>query len=158
LKSLDTWAKRWGMSKQTVRTYLSIFKRCGMIHTVSNTVSTRLKVLNYDTYNPLRHGFHTVANTLPTPEKEVKEVIKEKPYVQKVQDFFESPEIFELQSLWQKTYPHLDIVLETGSAKMWLIENPKKQKKDFKKFVGGWMRRAKPKPVEPEFDPSPAMI
>jgi len=129
-----------------------------MIVTVSVTVTTRLKVLNYNVYNPLRYGSDTVSVTPPVTEKEVKEVIKEKPYVRKVQDFFESPEIFELQSLWQKTYPHLDIVLETGSAKMWLIENPKKPKEDFKKFVGGWMRRAKPKPIEPGFDPAPAYI
>ncbi len=52
LKSLRTWAGRWGWSKNRVQRFLKLLKSMSQIDTVSETVTTRIKVLNYRQYDP----------------------------------------------------------------------------------------------------------
>ena len=54
LKSLRTWAKRWGWTKDRVQRFLKLLKNMAQIETVDETVTTRIKVLNYKEYDP-RH-------------------------------------------------------------------------------------------------------
>ena len=50
LKSLGTWAKRWGWSIQNVRTFFKLLEKDEMINTQGVGVTTLLTVYNYDTY------------------------------------------------------------------------------------------------------------
>ncbi len=50
LYSLDTWAKRWNTNKPAVNRFLSLLKKDGMITLKSETVTTRLTICNYDSY------------------------------------------------------------------------------------------------------------
>lgn len=57
LKSLDTWAKRWGWkSKKRVRTFLSLLEKLGQITVTSETVTIRLSVCNYASYQDSGNG------------------------------------------------------------------------------------------------------
>ena len=63
LKSLETWAKRWNWDKSATRRFFNLLKKTGQIDTQSDTITTRLKVINYDTYCPLRHADDTELNS-----------------------------------------------------------------------------------------------
>ncbi len=62
LKSLDTWAKRWGWTKSATRRFLVLLKKCGQIDTANETITTRLTVCNYGTYNKRRNRSETQVN------------------------------------------------------------------------------------------------
>ncbi len=85
LKSLETWAKRWGWTKSKTRRVLQLFQRCSMIRLKSETVTTRLSVCNYNDYNKSRNTNETqmkrkrnANETQVAPDKNVKNVEKEK--------------------------------------------------------------------------------
>ena len=44
--------------------------------------------------------------------------------------------------LWTKAYPACDIELQLNKAAAWLEANPDKRKKNYKKFLSGWLSRA----------------
>lgn len=67
LKSLDTWAKRWGWTKSKVERFFRTLEKNGMITRESEGITTRLSVVNYDIYNPGRNG--DVTGTKRTPER-----------------------------------------------------------------------------------------
>jgi DNA replication protein DnaD len=56
IKSLKTWAARWGWSRSKTKRFLDLLSKLHMIRFKSDTKTTHLKVLNYDTYNELRNG------------------------------------------------------------------------------------------------------
>jgi hypothetical protein len=43
---------------------------------------------------------------------------------------------------WAKAYPAVDAERETARAALWLTENPRRMKKDLRRFIGAWLRRA----------------
>jgi hypothetical protein len=52
LKSIRTWAKRWGWGRTKTHRFLKLIKNMRQIDTVSETVTTRITVLNYREYDP----------------------------------------------------------------------------------------------------------
>lgn len=52
LKSIRTWAKRWGWGESKVHRFLKLLKIMGQIDTVNETVTTRISILNYKEYDP----------------------------------------------------------------------------------------------------------
>jgi uncharacterized phage protein (TIGR02220 family) len=90
LYSLDTWAYRWGWSRSKVVRVLDLFKKCSQIDTISETVTTRIRVLNYSKYADERNADETQteskrkANGKQTETSiELKKVKKEKRDVSK---------------------------------------------------------------------------
>lgn len=59
IKSLDTWALRWGWNKSAVRRFFELLQNMEQIRHESATKTTRLTVCNYDTYNQERNGSET---------------------------------------------------------------------------------------------------
>ena len=59
LKSLDTWAARWGWNKSAVRRFFKILEKENAIRTKNETQTTRLTVLNYDSYQESRNADET---------------------------------------------------------------------------------------------------
>lgn len=64
VRSLDTWAKDWNVSKGTVRDFFKLLHGENMIYTENLKITTRITVCNYDNYqNPLHtektHSKHT---------------------------------------------------------------------------------------------------
>lgn len=78
LKSLDTWARRWHWSKPKVKRFLDAAEKRNDIVTISETVSLRIKVLNYRQYQEVRNDNVTVCDTIPLHRIRSKEVKKEK--------------------------------------------------------------------------------
>lgn len=59
LYSLDTWAKRWKTNKSKVRRFLEMLQKENMIELKNETITTRLTVCKYDSYQDDRNGSET---------------------------------------------------------------------------------------------------
>lgn len=54
--SLDAWAARWKVSKSTVLRFFELLKKDEKIETQNETVTTRITVCKYDSYNDVRNA------------------------------------------------------------------------------------------------------
>ncbi|MBU2061724.1 MAG: hypothetical protein KKH44_07755 [Bacteroidetes bacterium] len=54
LKSIKTWAKRWGWTISATRHFLNLLEKDTMIQTKNEQVTTRLSVCNYDSYQDIQ--------------------------------------------------------------------------------------------------------
>ncbi len=54
LKSIGTWAERWGWSESKVRRFFRLLASCSMIEIRNEAKTTRLTVCNYGRYDPKR--------------------------------------------------------------------------------------------------------
>lgn len=83
LYSFDTWAKRWNVNKSAVRRFLQMLETDEMIVLKSETVTTRLTVCNYESYQDERNAVETQkkrrrnANETQTTPREEREEDKE---------------------------------------------------------------------------------
>lgn len=59
LYSLDTWAKRWKTNKSKVRRFLDLLQKEEMIVIKNETITTRLTVCKYDSYQDERNTSET---------------------------------------------------------------------------------------------------
>jgi hypothetical protein len=82
--SYDTWANRWKINKSKVVRFLKMLEKDLMIELKNETVTTRLIVCKYDTYQGERNGSETQVTrtrnadeTQVKPTKEVKELKNE---------------------------------------------------------------------------------
>lgn len=57
--SLENWGKRWNWDKSAVKRFLELLKKDNMIELKSETVTTRLTVCNYDTYQSKENEVET---------------------------------------------------------------------------------------------------
>ncbi len=63
------------------------------------------------------------------------------PYEERVNKFYDNiPE--NLLNMWKKAYPNVDIKAENEKARVWLLSNTNKAKKDFKGFTNRWLGKA----------------
>lgn len=82
--SYETWANRWKINKSKVLRFLKMLEKDSMIVLKSETVTTRLSICKYDTYQGERNDIETqvkrtrnASETQVKPTKEVKELNKE---------------------------------------------------------------------------------
>ena len=63
------------------------------------------------------------------------------PYPDRVNKFYDNiPK--ELIDMWSKAYPNVDVEAENEKARVWLLSNTNKAKKDFKGFTNRWLGKA----------------
>ena len=63
LKSNVTWASRWKWSEAKVRRYLKLLVGMGQVSLKNEVVTTRIKVINYEIYDPRRRASDDDATT-----------------------------------------------------------------------------------------------
>lgn len=80
LYSLETWSKRWKTNKSKVKRFLEMLEKDDMICIKSETVTTRITICNYDSYQGERNDSETqvkrnrnASETQVKPTKESKE-------------------------------------------------------------------------------------
>jgi hypothetical protein len=69
IMSLQSWGKRWNVSKDTARNFLKLLEKDNMILLESLTKTTRLTVCKYDTYQCTLHDSQTVVKRIPTDDQ-----------------------------------------------------------------------------------------
>ncbi len=97
VRSLQGWAERWNVSKDSARHFLRLLAKDKMIVLESLNITTRITVCNYDIYNEPTHESQTEAKRKPNgsqteadPNKNNKEEIKnnkEKDFSQREEEF-----------------------------------------------------------------------
>jgi hypothetical protein len=182
VKSLDTWARELGWNKSKVRRYFNKLKKLNQIDTQNEHKTTRLTICNFDTYQSFRHDADTdtetqsvtvptrnrhVTDTMPTPEEEGKNSMKEKkgknegvcaephtaaPAPPPVMVFpVKTGDPYQLTpdklAEYRETFDVLgeDAVLsELKKARQWLIDNPSRRKttKGVGKFLTHWLSKS----------------
>lgn len=85
LYSYDTWAKRWKCSKSKAMRFLILLEKDSMIVLKNETVTTRLTICKYDSYQDERNDSETqvkrkrnASETQVKPTKESKEIKNDK--------------------------------------------------------------------------------
>ena len=63
------------------------------------------------------------------------------PYEDRVNRFYDNIPV-NLTEMWKKAYPNVDIKGECEKARVWLLSNTNKAKKDFKNFTNRWLGKA----------------
>ena len=83
VRSLETWAKDWNVTKKTVKEFFELLQKDSMLVYESIKISTRITVCNYDSYQDVVNTTETISKrqvnaeyTEPTPKQECKEGIK----------------------------------------------------------------------------------
>jgi hypothetical protein len=80
IRSLESWARDWNVTKKTVKAFFELLQRDDMIRIESIQISTRITVCKYDEYQDLVNDQDTVSTrpvhgeeTVTTPKQECKE-------------------------------------------------------------------------------------
>lgn len=78
--SLDTWAKRWNVTKKTVKDFFELLQKDSMLVYEGMQNTTRITVCNYDSYQGMVNDTKTqskrqvnATETLTAPKQELKE-------------------------------------------------------------------------------------
>jgi len=69
VRSLQGWAEKWHVSKDTARNFLKMLEKDGMILHESLSKTTRITVCNYDTYQTTLHDEQTMSKRLANDEQ-----------------------------------------------------------------------------------------
>jgi hypothetical protein len=91
--SLENWGKRWSWNKSSVKRFFELLKKDGMIELKSETVTTRLTVCKYDTYQSKENEIETQvkhtrnASETHTKPIEEEEEIKKKNNIPSIDEF-----------------------------------------------------------------------
>lgn len=142
--SLDSWAKRWGWEKSTVRRFLKLLENESMVVLDSDNVTTRLTVCKYESYQDERNAEETRkklkrnSNEIQTtPIKEEEEEQEEKRRV------FVKPTTKEVEEYMKEIEYNGDAeyFINYYQSKGWVVG--KSKMKDWKSAVQTWKRNDK---------------
>ena len=78
LVSLQSWGMRWNVSKSVVNNFFTMLENDGMIKTVNETVTTRLVVCNYESYQEDQNASETQTKRKKTRQSTTKNEENEK--------------------------------------------------------------------------------
>lgn len=59
LKSIRTWGSRWGWGEAKVKRFFDLLVKMNQIRYKNETVTTRITILNYSSYDPKRNSYET---------------------------------------------------------------------------------------------------
>ena len=70
--SLETWGKRWGVTKKAVKDFFILLQNDSMLQLENIKITTRITVCNYDIYQSEVNGQETDRKRTVHPNKNVK--------------------------------------------------------------------------------------
>lgn len=157
VRSLETWAKDWGVTKKTVKEFFELLQKDSMLVYESIHISTRITVCNYDCYQIKVNAKETESKrrvnaeeTDMLPKQEGKELKNEKNSV---------PPTFEMVKKYcDERNSIIDpiVFMDWNTAKGWMIGRDKM--KDWQAAVRTWEKRENKnsqREVKPEFQSGP---
>jgi len=128
-----------GLSEQEIRTAIFKLKSTSNLTIKSTSKYSIISIVNWSLYQDdqptTAHESNQRATTI---EEGKKEKNKEYNFAQDV-----------LQA-WMQAYPKVDIQAEIKKAMAWEASNPRKAKKDKRRFMNNWLANAKPSPAKPK--------
>jgi hypothetical protein len=150
VRSLETWAKDWNVTKKTVKEFFELLQKDSMLLYESVQISTRITVCNYEDYQEVVNAKETKGKrkvngeeTDTTPKQECKEGIKNEKNV--------IPPTFEMVSAYckeRKNNVDPQRFLDNNEAKGWVIGKTKM--KDWQAAIRTWEKNDFTKSDKPE--------
>ena len=108
----------------------------------ANGCPTLAQQINSNSYSYSNSNSNSnIDNTEKEKTKSKRRRTSIKPYPERVEEYFSGDDIKEMRQPWLDAYPGLDIDKEIKAAKIWLLSNPSKHKKDFRAFLNNWFKR-----------------
>jgi len=144
LTGRDLLATETGLSVQQIRTSLSKLKSTNEVTIKSSRQGTVVEVVNYDKFQDATSkptAEQPTSNQQVTSNKNEKNEKNEK---NKKASYSEDEGLVlsdEFKNQMIKTYPRVNVTKEISSMSGWLLSNPKKRKKDYPRFINGWLKR-----------------
>lgn len=116
--SLETWGKRWGVTKKSVKDFFMLLQNDSMLIYENIQISTRITVCNYDTYQSIIYRQETDSKRIvngqetgATPKQECKEGIKneknEKIDYNKIIDAYHTTSFTKIKKLTDARKTHI---------------------------------------------------
>lgn len=78
LLSLQSWAKRWNVSKSVVNNFFNMLEGDGMITVENETVTTRITVCNYESYQQVQNANETERERIENASRTQQSTIEER--------------------------------------------------------------------------------
>jgi len=151
--SYETWAKRWKTNKSKVMRFLKLLEKDGMIRTKSETVTTRITICNYDTYQSeiedsetqvkrRRNASETQVN--PTKEGNKEKNVNEESHNQIFRDMWKSEIWLEATAIkFKSTTESVRDALNEFRTECILKANLKENEKEAKSHFISWLKTTK---------------
>lgn len=118
LMSLKSWGERWGVSKTVVNNFFSMLESDNMIKTVNETVTTRLLVCNYDSYQQIENGNKTETKRNQNATEPQQSTTKESKESKESKEINNKYKKLLLSEIVISDFPHINIKY-FESAKYW---------------------------------------
>jgi outer membrane protein assembly factor BamE (lipoprotein component of BamABCDE complex) len=144
LTGRDLLAVETGLSVRQVRTSLTKLKSTNELTIKTSRQGTVVEVVNYDKF---QDATSKATNERPTSDQQAtsnKNDKKNKNEKNKKASYSEDEGLVlsdEFKNQMIKTYPRVTVTKEISSMSGWLLSNPKKRKKDYPRFINGWLKR-----------------
>lgn len=152
------WGKEKVPNKRTIKAVLDWLEVQKMVTAVSNAKGTLISIVNWHSYNDVPAEKVTAnSNAQYTRSAHKEEGIEGKEIKSSsvatesssTVAFNRSSEKFEgitdaMLTKWQTTFHGVDVHSEIAKAEAWVIANPSRAKKNWHRFIVGWLGRAKP--------------
>jgi outer membrane protein assembly factor BamE (lipoprotein component of BamABCDE complex) len=144
LTGRDLLAVETGLSVRQVRTSLTKLKSTNELTIKTSRQGTVVEVVNYDKFQDTTSK---ATNERPTSDQQAtsnKNEKNEKNEKNKKASYSEDEGLVlsdEFKNQMIKTYPRVNVTKEISSMSGWLLSNPKKRKKDYPRFINGWLKR-----------------
>ena len=148
----NTASKELNMNPSTVWKRIVKLEKLGNLNIQSNTHYSLVTIANWDLYQGEEikvtskvTGKEQASNT----NKNVKNVKKEKNTTAATQKIFFSLKEKKWEEItagdinaWAETYPACNIEIELRRMREWLLANPDKKKKNYRRFIVNWLARS----------------
>lgn len=147
-------------TKDEIRTAYEALSKATRITTRKTTRGMVISVINYDTYQDISaYASHTedlngtVTKPSATPHYREEGLNKRNTSCPEPRKTAPNCIIFDTENggffntgshlqTWEAAYPAVDITQELAKAAAWLKANPKNQKKNYARFLNGWLMKA----------------
>lgn len=141
--SLESWAKRWNWDKSKVRRFLNSLQVDDMLVIKSDTITTRLTVCNYESYQGERNADETQMKRKRNADETQTTPIEERKKEKNERSIFIEPTYNEILEYCSERKNGVDVnkFLNFYSAKGWMVG--KNKMIDWKACVRTWE-----KPIE----------
>ena len=158
---------RWGWSKTRVRRFLQLLENDGMIIKKTDRKKTTLTIVNYSKFQDLKTDSRPIKDQMKTDSRPIKdtnnndnnvnndnnniiyssEPDKSAPNPSGIliqlndKTFYDVP--LEKISLWENTYPAVDVNQELKKMSAWCDSNPtrRKTRRGIERFINNWLSR-----------------
>ena len=144
-------AEELEQSEQTIRTSLKNLEKLKILTITSTSKYSGYTIENYELYqNTDSYPTKELTNIQPASNQQLTTKQEHNTHKSHKIDLAENGEWLNVNGqleLWKQAYPKINVQQELKKAASWIINNPSRKKKDYARFLNGWLNRAEPSSI-----------